>query len=196
MVLILTLTVAMLLIFSWTKGHTSIISDYIPSLITMALITLYLIKVVGVKHITYHKGINTVYVVVIGVIAAVAYLKLTGMVMSIPHSRIINAMNKSSYIGLLLVIVILGPILEEVLFRGYIYDKARYNIGNKSAWVLNIFLSTFAHYFGSSFGAPIITIAYWFGAIIIITIAYQYGGLYSSFIVHGFMNMHWAYTQI
>ena len=190
----LALTVALLLMYPTSKGNTSISLDYLPSLLTMALLTLYLTNVVGIKHITYHKHVKTVYVVVLGIIAAIGFYKLTRIAMCNPHSDIINTMNRSSYILLLFVVGIIGPIFEEVLFRGFIYEKVRCNMGDFSAWVISIFLSIFAHYFGSSFGAPIVTLTYWLGCIIILTMAFKYGGLISSIIVHGFMNLYWIHT--
>lgn len=103
----------------------------------------------------------------------------------IPFAQnIISSPKPFLYINIFLV-VIWGPLLEEILCRGYFYEMLRKSWSDKYAFLLSSLLFVIPHGIWGSFDINLIFIFLYSG---IFTIVYTNGGIVASVIVHSSVN--------
>lgn len=165
--------------------------QFIPSVFAMVVLALYLMKKVGAKKLIYNRsGSNFIITAIIGVITSFLYIIIGENLFSNTMRQEINALSSYGYVVIAIFICIFGPVSEEIIFRGYIFESACIKYGATIAWAINILASIASHYFIGPYKNTIPTITYFVGGVCIFTLTYRYGGLYSSMLVHGFINYY------
>lgn len=106
--------------------------------------------------------------------------------------EIIDAPRPYSYLNMFLVIM-LGPIAEEVLFRGYIFEIMQDTWGKTFACIGSTMVFVILHGLLGSFDASLIFIMLY---SVIFLITYLQGGLVSSISVHVFVNSYLIYLNM
>jgi len=96
------------------------------------------------------------------------------------------------YVNLFLVVV-LGPILEETLFRGYFFELLRHSWANGRAFLFSSSLFVLFHGLWGGIDAGLFFI---FIYSAIFTLLYIQGGLIASIMTHSFVNFYLTYLNM
>lgn len=96
------------------------------------------------------------------------------------------------YLNLFL-LILWGPILEEILFRGYFFEILRQQLNNTMALLFSSILFIVSHGIWGAFG---INLFFIFLSSIIFTLLYIQGGLIVSISVHAFVNFYLLYLNM
>ena len=98
-----------------------------------------------------------------------------------------------SYVNINIIwFILLAPILEEILFRGYFYDLLR-QYGELIAIVLSSLLFVIPHVLFAGISIDIVVIiqaVIIFMRSMVLSISYRYGGLVASVLAHIFINAY------
>lgn len=89
-------------------------------------------------------------------------------------------------------LIIWGPILEEVLFRGYFFGILRGHWNNVIALLVSSLLFVVEHGIWGGFDIGLVFIG---SASAIFTLIYMQGGLFASIVVHVFVNFYLLYLN-
>jgi membrane protease YdiL (CAAX protease family) len=96
------------------------------------------------------------------------------------------------YLNLFL-LILWGPFLEEILFRGYLFELLKPSWGDPMSLLLSSTLFVMPHGIFGFFDITLISI---FLYSIVFTLLYMYGGLIASISVHAFVNLYLLYLNV
>jgi membrane protease YdiL (CAAX protease family) len=138
---------------------------------------------------------NVIFVSLSGIV--LAYFVILGDILFIGRyiqlaQDIISVKGKWYYLTLFLLIV-WGPLLEETLYRGYIFEILRKNWGNVLATLFSSILFVIFH---GIWGELNFSLVFIFLYSILFTCIYIQGGLVSSVLVHSFVNSFLFYVNM
>lgn len=172
---------------------------YGGALIALCLPILWIKKKYGLnkEHLGLQKGRYSLIInILVGIIAALA---VSIVFRFSPYWRPVNFVNlQASYNYLHLILLplsisgfasfILGPLSEEVLFRGFIYGYTRIKLGIWGGLIVQALLFSFFH-LNYVFGSAFYLISFYFVIGLLFGVVYERTrSLYTSIICHGLLN--------
>jgi membrane protease YdiL (CAAX protease family) len=164
---------------------------YIPSGISLLILCIFLAYQVGIDRLYFTSGLKSIYSTLIGILAAVIYIKFNDAIFYNAVRGHLTLLTGYRYLWVFVALVIIGPIFEEILCRGYLFEYSRHKYGTIAACIISLSISLLMHYeIGSDNTFYIhraIDLCIGFS---LFTLAYTYGGLFASIIIHGFMNWY------
>lgn len=183
------MSVLLLLIF---PDHKDVeYRTYIPSVISMFILCIFLANQVGSDRLYFIYGLKTILTTIIGVLAAILYSKISDAYFYNVVRGHLTLLTGYRYFVVFIAMAVIGPIFEEILCRGYLFEYSRNKYGNIVAWAISIFLSLLMHYgIGSGDYLNINQAIYLSIGFSLLTLAYIYGGLFASITIHGFINWY------
>jgi len=175
-------------------NKSSYFATYVPSIVAMIAVLIYLYLRVGTACLIFNINIYTIVGSIGGIIVAWLFLILVDQYFSrnilfIIYYEFKYFLNTPYYIMAILLTGLIAPTIEEIIMRGYLFQSIRNHLGTYLAWIISVSLSLIIHLIG---GTPLsaMLIIYFLGGIIIITAAYQVGNIPASIVVHGFLNVY------
>jgi membrane protease YdiL (CAAX protease family) len=181
-------TMLLIVIFSLFEESWFLVT-YVPGILALSVVFLCFIISFGVDVL--HVGFGTKAVFVTGGGIFISWMFLHYMD-SYSSRTILSERISADWLKYILIIFfgsVLGPALEEVVYRGYIFQAALDKYGVFFAWIINLILFALTHASRSiQYSMPLIV--FWFGGLLIVTVVYQVAKIPASIIVHGFMNMY------
>jgi len=93
------------------------------------------------------------------------------------------------YVNVLLIVLWLS-ILEEILYRGYLFETMRQSLGGKMALLFSSILFVLFH---GIWGTTDINLIFIFFYSVIFTLVYMEGGIIASIGAHSFVNLYLVY---
>jgi len=165
-------------------------STYIPSTMAMVAVLVYLFHKVGTECLNFKLTSRSIIVISGGILVSWLFLRVINKHFSInPIYEDISKMSLPYFMVGVVMIGLIGPALEEIILRGYVFQSVQDKYGTSLAWIISVLISMIVHNIGVN-NISIIIIIYSLGGIILITAVYQIGKIPSSIIVHGFMNIY------
>jgi membrane protease YdiL (CAAX protease family) len=159
-----------------------------PGVFAMGFLFLFLLRMVGVGHLKYFEGVKSVAVMLIGFAVCSLYSYAADSYFINTLRQKISILSGFGYMGVVVAMCLLGPILEEIIFRGFIFELASLKYGSMIAWTVNLIASLGAHFGVIAHNFTLPNMLYVIGSICIFTTTYRYGRLLPCIAVHGFMN--------
>ncbi|MBN2429279.1 MAG: CPBP family intramembrane metalloprotease [Deltaproteobacteria bacterium] len=147
---------------------------------------LYLWKRTSFKPI-YWRGKNLFFCVFAGMVAAWLILFTNTLFIGnySPLTHQISSLGSQYFYPAIFILFVLGPCLEEIFYRGYLFEIMKKPFGDTAALVFLSFLFMFGHFVWSGFTIGHIALFFY---SIIFTLVYIKGGLIASISVHAFLN--------
>ena len=163
---------------------------YSPTVVAFLSVFIFISSVYGTSILLYKPNLNSLFAAVGFIVVSFIFLRSTSNYFYNPFSYDSVYFNKQQYVAGILLIGFLSPLLEEIIFRGYIFQATENNFGILVAWIVNFGLFTITHFFigGMHFDSVLITL--WYCGLVIITLSYQIGKLPASVAVHSFINVY------
>jgi membrane protease YdiL (CAAX protease family) len=165
-------------------------AGYVPSIMAMVAVLIYLCYRVGTGNLVFKIGLNTIVGVLGGVLVSWCFLRV--IIKYFPVNPVYDEFTKMDlpkFIVGVASIGLIGPVLEEVILRGYVFQSVQNHYGTLLAWIISVLLSMVVHLIGVD-NLSILYIIYLFVGIVLITASYQIGKIPSSIVVHVFMNIY------
>lgn len=149
---------------------------------------LKLIPKVVLNRYVFIYSIPLAIVVCLVIFASVVY---TGNEYIILAKRIAS-INHPYFLPTLSMLIFWGPCFEEILYRGYFFERLRSDHGNLIALFISSFLFVFFH---GIFGGFTYRLFFVFFYSVVFSFSYMGGGIFSSIITHSLVNFYLFYMN-
>lgn len=171
-------------------NHSSFFFNYVPSIIAMIAVLIFLYYRVGIDCLMFYFGKYTIISALVGILVSWWFLRSINKYFS--ENLISEEFSKMNIVQLIIGIVLIGiiaPTLEEIIIRGYFFQSIKDHLGTSLGWIMSVLLSLIIHLIGVTTLSSVLII-YLLGGIIIVTAVYQVGKIPAAIIVHGFINIY------